>query len=72
MVSLDQDLVARAYVCIRDRESSHRVRELIYAYQLAVDYHNRQVGSHVEYEPRYETDLRNFVIEDERKRRELA
>src|SRR5262245_221416 len=68
MVCVDEDLVTRAYACITDRESSHRIGEMVFVYKLAVDLHNRQLGSHVNYQNQYELNLRAFVVEAEQKR----
>jgi hypothetical protein len=61
MICLDKDLIARALQCITDSASAHDIRGLIHNYELAVDLHNRQWGSHVNYKDRYERELRALV-----------
>lgn len=62
MVTLDQQLVQRAYACITDRQSSHEIRELVFSYMVAVELHNHQWGRHKIYQDHHERDLRDFVV----------
>jgi hypothetical protein len=68
MVLLDQELISRAYTQITDRESAHRVWELTYAYELAVEFHHLQFEAHLKYDESYELELRAYVAEAERRR----
>ncbi len=40
----------------------HRVKEMIFAYEQAVDLHNRNWSTHREYQPEPEKTLRDFLI----------
>jgi hypothetical protein len=70
MVHLDQQLISRAYACIVDRETSHRARELILSYRLAVELHNLHWGRHAIYQHDHERELRAFVDSEEAKQGE--
>jgi hypothetical protein len=63
VVTLDLELISRAYACITDRQSAHDIRELVSAYQTAVTLHNEQWGRHVVYQESYETRLRTVVTQ---------
>ena len=62
MVQLDYQLL----YCARqlfDGANVHHLKELIFAYEQAVDLHNRQLPSHEIYRIRSEVRLRNYVHE---------
>jgi hypothetical protein len=68
MVALDHQLVSRAYACITDSTSSHRIRELVFGYRLAVEFHNQRWKSHRNYKDEYERSLRAYVADVEQSR----
>jgi hypothetical protein len=71
VVGLDHQLVfeARRFITAAN---VHRVREMIFAYEQAVDLHNRKWHCHSEYQEKYERDLRAFVAAERRQRFRLV
>lgn len=61
MVRLDHQLIREARRLIT-AGNVHRVKQMIFAYEQAVDLHNRQWCSHAQYHDEYERALRAFVI----------
>jgi hypothetical protein len=60
MVQLDHQLIY-AVRRLTTGANIHRVRELVFLYNQAVDLHTRQWPSHIKYQQNYERDLRAFV-----------
>lgn len=60
MVALDHQLLYDARRLITGA-NVHRLKEMIFAYEQAVDLHNHDWPSHHEYQPRPEHELRMFV-----------
>ena len=63
MVSLDHQLIVRARRLVTG-SNVHKVKNLIFAYEQAVDLHNRQWPTHKVYQAQYELTLRRFVQGD--------
>lgn len=62
MVRLDCQLLFEARRLI-NAANLHRMKELIFAYEQAVDLHNRGWGSHEVYQLQHELALRQYVME---------
>jgi hypothetical protein len=60
MVQLDHQLLYSANRLF-DGTNAHRLRELIFAYEFAVDLHNRQLPGYEIYRIQSEMRLRNYV-----------
>ena len=64
MIKLDQQLLFYARGLI-DAANVHRVKELIFAYEQAVDLHNRKWPGYEIYRVAPEVRLRNYVLEQQ-------
>ena len=62
MIQLDHQLVRNAER-ILNGANVHRLKEMIFAYQQAVDLHNRQWPKHEVYQIQSEAQLRRYVRE---------
>src|SRR5690349_21860507 len=62
MVQLDHRLLDDARRLITGA-NVHRVKNLLFAYEQAVDLHNHGWASHTEYQPQYERRLRAYVFD---------
>src|SRR5262245_56287451 len=64
MIPLDETLLFSARN-LSNSVNTHRLKQMIFAYEQAVELHNQQVPRHQIYQMRSEMELRNFVWESQ-------
>jgi hypothetical protein len=61
MVRLDEKLLLEACRCF-DSSNVHRLKEMMFAYERAVELHNAYTQGHERYDATHELELRSYVV----------